>query len=71
MMAMTAGYQHDPIAEHAIVTELAAAVSAWQTSEAEARAIARRALTTDGVRADVIADALGMSRSTLYRWLRD
>lgn len=65
---MSRGFQPDPVAEHAALVELAAAIAAWQTAEEHARTLAADALDR-GCRANVIADALGMSRATLYRWL--
>jgi transposase-like protein len=64
-----AGFKSDPIAEHAAVIELAHAVGVWREVEQEAREIARAALARPGVRSDVIAEALEMSRATMYRWL--
>lgn len=65
---MAQGYQPQPRAEFAALTELAAALTDWQDIEAHTKAVCRHAIN-DGCRASVIADALGMSRSTLYRWM--
>ena len=65
---MSRGFQHDPIKEHAALTEVALDIGLWR--EAEAAAAHRiRALIAEGVRAGVIADHMGWSRATLYRWL--
>lgn len=61
-------FRPDPIKEHAYLVELAAALHAWREAEANARELAHDALS-EGCRADVIAEAVGMSRSTLYRWI--
>lgn len=65
---MSRGYQVDPIAEHTAATELAAAWQSWTDAENEARHAAQRALDS-GARAHVVAEGLGMSRSTFYRWM--
>jgi Homeodomain-like domain len=65
---MSRGFQPNPIAEHAALTEISVAVTEWQRAEAEAKQLARSAIDS-GVRAQVIADHLGWHRSTLHRWL--
>lgn len=65
---MSRGFQPDPLVEHAALTEVAAAVQQWRDAEAQVRHVLRRALD-DGARSQVIAEAVGMSRTTLYRWL--
>lgn len=65
---VTRGFQSDPIAEHAALTEIAYEVGLWWKAEAEARRKVRKAID-NGVRARVIAEQLGWSRATLYRWL--
>lgn len=62
------GFQPNELAEHAALTELAALVTAWQEAEQATRTAARRALD-QGARANVLAEQLGMSRPTLYRWI--
>lgn len=64
------GFQPDSIKEHAALTEVAAALKDWQNAEARTRRLAAARLR-DGVRSHVLAEALGMSRSTFYRWLAD
>lgn len=64
------GFQSDPIKEYATLTELAVVIRQWQDGENAAKHAARRAID-DGCRAQVVADALGMSRPTLYRWMSD
>lgn len=63
------GYEPDPIAEHAAELELSAAVASWRAAEDAARILAREQLARAGVRSDVIAEALSMSRATMYRWV--
>jgi hypothetical protein len=65
---VTRGFQPDPIREHAALVELAAALKAWQQAEQRTKNLAGARLRS-GVRAQVLADALGMSRSTFYRWI--
>ncbi len=65
---MSRGYQADPLVEHAALTELAAAVRAWQDAEVEVREVIRRGLD-QGARSHVLAEQVGMSRTSLYRWL--
>lgn len=62
-------FKHDPIAEHAAATELVEAVGRWREAEQHAAQLAARHLEHAGIRADVIAGALGMSRATMYRWV--
>lgn len=63
------GYQHDPIAEHAAALELVDAVGRWQEAEQYAAHLAAWHLQNAGIRADVVAKSLGMSRATMYRWV--
>ena len=63
------GFKNDPIAEHAAAIELAAAIASWRTAEEAARVLAQEQLARPGVRSDVIAEALSMSRATMYRWV--
>jgi len=65
---MTAGFQADPIKEHAAMIELAAAINTWQDAEQDVRAMATEAIQS-GCRSQVVAGQLGMSRATLHRWL--
>lgn len=65
---MSRGYQVDPIAERAAQLELGRAVHRWQEAETITRDTAREWLGR-GVRSTTIANALGMHRSTFYRWL--
>lgn len=66
---MTAGYQPQPIREYAAVVELAAARRRMLDAESNLKRIATQAMH-DGVRSATVADALKMSRATLYRWLK-
>lgn len=66
---MSRGFQSDPIKEHAWLLELTHEVSAWRNAEDRAAEALRRAMA-DGVRSQVIADHLGVSRATLYRWIK-
>lgn len=63
-------YRPDPIKEHAYLIELSAHQRAARDAANGLRHQARRALD-DGCRSTVIAEHLGMSRATFYRWLVD
>ncbi len=65
---MVRGFQPDPVREYAAAIELAAGLARWRQAEADTRRIARQAIH-DGVRSSTVAEALEMSRSTLYRWI--
>ena len=65
---MSRGYPVNPVVEHAAAIELAAALQAWQDAENAAKHTARHWLGR-GARSTPIAEQLGMSRSTFYRWL--
>lgn len=67
--AVTRGYQPDEINEYALLAELAVLVGRWQDAERVVVDHVRMSLA-DGCRADVVCQQLGMSRATLYRWLR-
>jgi transposase-like protein len=65
---MSRGYQANELAEHAAGLELAAALHQWQEAEIGTKRVAQDALEA-GCRVDVIAEAVGMSRRTFYRWI--
>jgi hypothetical protein len=65
---MARGFQAAPIQEYASLVGIANCVATWQRAERQTARIIRRDIAA-GVRAQVIADHLGWSRSTLYRWL--
>ncbi len=67
---MTRGYQPQPIREYASGIALAEALARWRDAESNAKRLARQAIA-DGVRSSTVAGALGMSRSSLYRWIAD
>lgn len=65
---VTRGFRHDPIKEHAWLTEIAVEHEAWRNAEGRTAEAVRRAIA-DGARAAIVAEHLGLSRATLYRWL--
>lgn len=80
---MSRGYQPNPIAEHAACVELAAALASYKQAAEELQALiehhagritmgghAYYSGDSNGVRADVLANYLGISRSTFYRIAR-
>lgn len=67
---MSRGYQADELAEHAALTELAAAEQAVTAAIEHRRYVIRRALD-QGARAHVLAEQIGVSRATLFRMVAD
>jgi Homeodomain-like domain len=58
----------DPITEYAALVEVTDALNHWSAAEDHARQLVK-ARIADGVHAATIAEHLGWSRATLYRWL--
>lgn len=66
---MTRGHQTDPDLESELLDGFAETLDAWHLAEERARCMAR-VIIDDGARAEQVAATMGVSRATLYRWLR-
>lgn len=69
-MAGQRGFRPDEIAEHAAVTELAAAVAVYREAGEHLAECIRCWALDDRVRARVVAEVVGVSRETVYRIAR-
>lgn len=70
VITLSRGFQSDPIKEHAALIEIEQARVASADAHRHLGMVIRQAID-GGVRAQVIADHLRISRATLYRTLAD